>query len=50
MRKFLAAVLMTGLLLLGSGLLLASSAPAACPAACCTGPEDCPYPPCCAKR
>ena len=50
MRKLLAALVLTGLLLFGGGLLAQSSDGNGCPGSCCTGPEDCPRPTCCVKR
>lgn len=50
MRKFLAAVVLAGLLLLSGGARVNSSEGAGCPGGCCTGPEDCPHPTCCAQR
>ena len=50
MRKFLAAVVLTAMLLVGSGLLVAATGPTVCPAQCCTGPQDCPTPACCPAK
>ena len=39
------------MLLVGGALLLATSERAAgCPHGCCTGPDDCPTPSCCARK
>ncbi|MBI4466727.1 MAG: hypothetical protein HY656_04795 [Acidobacteria bacterium] len=50
MKKFLAGIVLTGLLLVGSSLLLATSVPSFCPMKCCSGPADCPHPACCARK
>ena len=50
MRKAVVTVVLTGLLLLGSGLVGRSTQSAACPMNCCHGPADCPTPACCARK
>ena len=50
MRKYVAAILLAGVVVLGAGLLRASAPPSFCPMHCCTGPDDCPTPSCCARK
>jgi hypothetical protein len=52
MKKLLTRVILgvAALLLIGGGLLLATGEKSGCPHGCCTGPDDCPTPSCCARK